>query len=196
MRAHPGWRQRVPSAFVALALQAALFALLWQSFPQMAPQPVVLVERIFLLSRPAPPPPVIDARRPPRAAPAPSGAPPAAAPELPPTPPPYAQAPHAQTPSLLTALGRAFDCQPDKKGRPSPLVSCRKPESGARNELAALSAETVRREDELAVERAISRIPPRVPCVALESYKIGGGGGAEDHIAWVDPLCVLKELRQ
>jgi hypothetical protein len=186
----PRWNERLPSACAALALQAALFALLAWSFQPLRREPEASAERIFYLPRMARPPLVIDARPAPRTPAAPSGAPTLPVPEIPPAPPPYTQAPPGN-PSLLSALGRALACEADGEGRASPLMSCRKPAMPSPNDQRAPSL-AVKRERELAAERARSQAPPRVPCTATKTF--GGGGAPEEHSVMVDPLCLLGEL--
>ena len=126
------WRDRLPGALLALAINAALLALLVFSLaphpppPQDASQPR---ETVLLLPRLKPPgdPVVIDAR------------PRTAAPEQPVTPPappadwspplyatPQFDLPHAppipgSARALLTAIDRGLRCLPDEKGRVSAL---------------------------------------------------------------------------
>lgn len=191
----PGWKERLPGAVIALGLQAGLFALLLHAFPRVRRTPEILTERIFYLPRILPPPPpVIDARRPPRPTTAPSAAPGLPAPEIPSAPPPYTQAAPGN-PSLLRAFGRAVGCERDDQGRPSPFGSCRGVRPAPRSELAALAPERpVKREAELAAERARADTPLRVPCVSMQNNNLGFG--LEEKVAMVDPLCALDELRK
>jgi hypothetical protein len=191
-----GWKDRLPGALFALALQAALFALLAASFtPQhrsdRPAESVLLLPR--LLQRPVP---VIDARQPARNPPVQSGAPPLSTPPLATAPPPETQVPEPQAPSaqaLLTALGRALTCEPDADGRASPLLSCRGVRMRARNDMAALAPSLpVHREAELAAERARANTPARVPCVSMQTTNMGFG--QREHAVMVNPLCALEEL--
>ena len=184
------WNERLSGAVLALGLQIGLFALLLQSFPQMRRMPEDSLERILYLPRLVrpPPPTVIDARPQPRAATAP--APGAPAPKIPPALPPYTRAPPGN-PSLLRAFGRAVACEPDALGRPSPLVSCRG-WRGSRNDLAALAPELpVKREAELAAERARAR-SNRLPCVSMQTQDLGYG--LMEKSVRVDMGCALGEL--
>ena len=191
--ASPAWNERLSGALAALALQAGLFALLLQSFPPLRRAPEELTERIFYLPRIVPPPPVIDARRPPTTAPAPSTAPGLPAPEIPPAPPPYMQAPPGN-PSLLTALRGALACESDAHGRPSPLVSCQGVRPAPRNELLAPAPDLpVTREGELAAEKALANTPVRVPCVSLNSRTVAIGS-SQEHAVRLSLLCALGEL--
>lgn len=195
MRSPPprSWKDRLPGALFALALQVALFALLAASFtPQRKPgapaETMIFLPRI--LQRPVP---VIDARQAPRSAPAQSAAPAFSPPPLASAPPspPETQAPGAA--ALLAALGRALACEPDAEGRASPLISCRKMRMPPRNDMAALApALLVHRETEWAAERARANAPGRVPCVSMQTNNMGFGQNA--HEVMVNPLCVLGEL--
>jgi hypothetical protein len=198
MRQSRSWKDRLPGALFALAPQAGLFALLAaSSTPQhkTAASPETV---LFLPPRLQRPVPVIDARQPPRSAPAQSVAPalstPPAASAL--LPAPEAQTPNA--PALLAALGRALACEPDKDGRPSPLISCRGIRMRPRNDRTALAPSLpVYREAEWAAERARANKPVRVPCVSMQSRNMRFGNmsvGPEDHEFMVDPLCVIGEL--
>jgi hypothetical protein len=187
------WNEKLPSACAALTVQAGLFALLLASFRPATGPAEAERETIFLLPRLAPRPvPVIDARTAPRAAPAPSGAPALPVPEIPPPPPPYTQA-LPGNPDALAVLRGALACKPDAQGQPSPLPSCQGLRPRSRNELAALApALPVKREAQLAAERARERAPLRVPCVSMQTNNMGFG--QEEHAVMVDPFCALGEL--
>ena len=117
----PGWKDRLPGAALALAINGALLALLVFSLVPHSPPPSD-AERETILFLPPPParvPVTIDAR------PAPS---PQTAPSAPPqeyaTPGfdlPYAPPVPGSNRALLSSLGQALACVPDEKGRLSPL---------------------------------------------------------------------------
>src|SRR4051812_41580520 len=175
MRASATWRQRFPSALMALAMQVGLFLLLLYSFRPMELPPEAGRETILLLPRlpSSPPPVVIDARKKPDAGASPpvnvapsESAAPAEEPFSLQNLPPYARPPSNE--ALLAALGRALACRPDVLGQPTPFASCR-PMAMWRPGMQS-EPRTVGREESLAAELAKARTPPKVPCTSTRSY--------------------------
>jgi len=129
----PAWKDRLPSAALALSLQVALFALLIYSLVPPPPPPPppsdAVTETIFLMPKLMPPraPIVIDAR-PQESTPPQPVTPPAPpsdwSPPLYATPQfdlPYAPPIPGSPRALLMALQRGLNCLPDEQGRVSAL---------------------------------------------------------------------------
>ena len=191
-------RDRLPSAVVAIALQAGLLALLIFSFQAVRH---AVEEKETVLTLPplvkAPPrhqPVVIDARG--KKGPGAAAAPPEA-PSADVQPSFNVSAP--QSGVALQGLGRDLDNCPVEKGdsNATERQHC-PPVEGIPRAAEARPAQPADAKHQAywEAERAAAHTPPRIPCVSLFSTQIGMGGfQKQDNGVMLDPLCVIRELR-
>jgi hypothetical protein len=194
------FREKVPSALAAIALQVGMLALLALSFEAVR-QMGAEKETIFILpplavTKPSAPL-VIDAREKKKSTPM-------AAPVPPPSQNIEAAPATPAPPSVQTGIAAhpgpaQVDCVPPGQARPAYRIACPPPAplAKANPDDDPLPAKNhVRNEQIWQSEIDRRNTPPRVPCVSLTNSTAGMSGfQKEDHGARIDITCALKEWR-